>query len=319
MIETKSSGGGLLAEPSESFVASPTVAELTDRALAYLGLGYPVHLAGPAGTGKTTLAFHIAAQLGRPVSLIHGNDEFGTGDLIGKDSGYSKSTVVDNYVSSVLKTNEDFSVKWTDNRLTQACQEGHILIYDEFNRTRPEANNILLSIFEEGVLNMPKTGGEYLRVHPDFRVIMTSNPEEYAGVHKTQDALLDRVITMEASHYDEATEIAIASAKSGVNIDIATTITRIARALREQSPGKSRPTIRGSIAFSRVVATRGEPFDPADPLFRRFAWDIFASDGRGTPGFSRDEMNRMIDGITNDVTPTVKTPRRIKAKTRDAA
>ena len=27
-------------------------------------------------------------------------------------------------------------------------------------------------------------------------MIFTSNPEEYAGVHKTQDALLDRMITI---------------------------------------------------------------------------------------------------------------------------
>jgi len=45
---------------------------LAERALAYLEVGYAVHFAGAAGTGKTTLAFHVAAKLGRPVTLIHG-------------------------------------------------------------------------------------------------------------------------------------------------------------------------------------------------------------------------------------------------------
>jgi len=94
----------ILPEPSEKFVSTSHVQELTDRALAYLDVGYPVHFAGPAGTGKTTLAFHVAAKLGRPVSLIHGDDEFGGSDLIGRDAGYRKHKLVDNFIHSVLKT-----------------------------------------------------------------------------------------------------------------------------------------------------------------------------------------------------------------------
>jgi len=37
---------------------------------------------------------------------------------------------------------------WVDNRLTTACANGNTLIYDEFNRSRPEANNALLSVLE---------------------------------------------------------------------------------------------------------------------------------------------------------------------------
>jgi len=45
-------------------------------------VGYSVHFAGTAGTGKTTLAFHAAAKLGRPVILVHGDDEFGSSDWL---------------------------------------------------------------------------------------------------------------------------------------------------------------------------------------------------------------------------------------------
>jgi gas vesicle protein GvpN len=115
-------------EPSDGFVETPHIQELTERALAYLEVGYAVHFAGAAGTGKTTLAFHVAAQLGRPVILINGDDEFGSSDLIGKDAGYRKSKLIDNYIHSVLKTEENMNTLWVDNRLTTACQNGNTLI-----------------------------------------------------------------------------------------------------------------------------------------------------------------------------------------------
>jgi MoxR-like ATPase len=51
----------VLPEPSNGFVTTPFVEQITQRALTYLQVGYPIHFAGAAGTGKTTLAFHVAA------------------------------------------------------------------------------------------------------------------------------------------------------------------------------------------------------------------------------------------------------------------
>ena len=147
--------GSIALDPSNAFVSSAEVQDITDRAMAYLEAGYPVHFSGPPGTGKTTLAFHVAAQLGRPTILLHGDHEFGSSDLIGRESGYSKSRVVDNYIGSVLKFQEEGRALWIDNRITTACRLGHTIIYDEFNRSKPEANNPFLSILSEGVLNVP--------------------------------------------------------------------------------------------------------------------------------------------------------------------
>ena len=121
MIRVKNDADSILPEASEEFISTTYIRELTDHALAYLEVGYPVHFAGPAGTGKTTLAFHVAAQLDRAVTLIHGDDEFGSSDLIGKDYGYRKQKLIDNFIHSVMKTEEEVRSLWVDNRLTTAC------------------------------------------------------------------------------------------------------------------------------------------------------------------------------------------------------
>jgi nitric oxide reductase NorQ protein len=276
-IDRTANDGSLTPEASAGFVKSVSVDSISRRALAYLEGGYPVHLSGPSGTGKTTLAFHIAAQLGRPTSLIHGNDEFGSSDLVGKEAGYTRTAVVDNYISSVLKTNESVNVNYSNNRLTTACTYGHTLIYDEFNRTRPEANNILLSIFEEGILTTPdnKRGG-YLRVHPAFRAIFTSNPEEYAGVHKTQDALFDRLITIHVEPPDRETEIEIVASRSGIDIETVSPLVDFVRLLREAADGYH-PTIRAGLMIARVLSAFEQPIDLDDTIVRDVCWDVVNS------------------------------------------
>jgi gas vesicle protein GvpN len=287
-----------LPEASNGFVTTPFVEQIAVRALTYLQAGYPIHFAGAAGTGKTTVAFHVAAQLGRPVSLIHGDDDFGSSDLVGQDSGYRKHKVIDNYIHSVVKTEEEMKSLWLENRLTTACQNGDTLIYDEFNRSRPEANNPFLSIFSERILNLPKlrrSGGGYLQVHPAFRAIFTSNPEEYAGVHKTQDALMDRLITIQLEHYDRETEIQITVARSGVGPADARIIVDMVRKLRQVGVSNSRPTIRACIAIARVLTLRGVHARPEDSIFQWACRDVLNSETAKVTRDGRSFMPQKVD------------------------
>ncbi|MBI5789444.1 MAG: gas vesicle protein GvpN [Candidatus Schekmanbacteria bacterium] len=293
-------------EAGEEFVNTPYIQEITERALAYLEVGYPVHFAGPAGTGKTTLAFHVAAKRGRPVTLIHGDDEFGSSDLVGRDAGYRKHKLIDNFIHSVLKTEEEMKSLWVDNRLTMACQNGDTVIYDEFTRSRPEANNVLLSVLEEKILNLPKLrrlGEGYLQVHPKFRAIFTSNPEEYAGVHKTQDALMDRLITIQLGHYDQETGIEITMAKSGLPRSEAEVVVDVVSKLRDFGVNNHHPTIRACIAIGRILTHLGGHAQRNDPIFQRVCHDVLSMN---TAKVTHDGKSLMLQKINEIIQQSCK-------------
>jgi len=266
--------------PLPNFVETPFVQSIVERALTYIAAGFPIHFRGSSGTGKTTLALHVASKLGRPVVMIHGDEEFSTSDLVGGEYGYRMKKVIDNFIHSVLKTEEDMSRRWVDNRLTVACRYGFTLIYDEFTRSRPEANNALLSVLQEKMLDMPaaRDGEGYLRVHPEFTAIFTSNPEEYAGVYRSQDALRDRMVTLDLDHFNEETEVAITEAKSGLDRSGAEKIVRIVRDLRESGVCEFAPTIRGCIMVARALKVQNGSVDAKNGLFRQLCLDILASE-----------------------------------------
>ncbi len=267
--------------PLPDFVETKYIKDITNRTLSYIKAGFPVHFRGGSGTGKTTLAMHIAGKINRPVVIIHGDEGFTTADLVGGEYGYRIRKVVDRFVSRVLKSEEDMVKYWVDNRLTVACKYGFTLIYDEFTRSRPEANNILLPILQEKIMDFPSgRGGDsaYLKVDPAFTAIFTSNPEEYAGVHRSQDALRDRMITMDLDHFDYETEVAITQSKAKISKRSAEIIVNIVRGLRESGKSEFSPTIRGCIMIAKTLKIQGITPTSANGAFTQMCQDILASE-----------------------------------------
>ena len=291
----------IIDKDQPGFVQSDYVKRILKRAMNYMKVGFPIHLSGPAGTGKTTIAMCLAALIGRPVILVHGDDEFGTSDLIGGQYGYRRKKTVDNFIHSVMKAEESVSPEWVDNRITVACKHGFTLIYDEFTRSRPEANNVLLSILEEKILDLPAARGEgsYLRVSPDFRAIFTSNPEEYAGVYKAQDALKDRMLTIKLGHYDRETETSIVEAKSGLPRDEAARVVDIVKSLRGNGEGKHQPSIRAGIMIAKVLNATGSGLKADNSDFVDACIDVLDFDTNGFQNRPEGEVKLMIMDTIN--------------------
>lgn len=257
------------------FVDTPYLNHLIDRIMLYLKAGFPIHLRGPAGTGKTTLAFHIAKLLKQPFIIVYGCDDVEISDLIGGYLGFRQETIVDRYIRSVEKRIEYFRQDWIDGMILTACKYGYTLIYDEFTRSKPEVNNILLPILEEKIVKIHDHENErFVKVHPNFKAIFTSNPVEYSGVHKTQDALLDRIISVNLLNIDFKTEVTITAVKTGITFEEAEQIVSIITAVRNFLKGKVHPSIRGSIMIGQVIKQNKIPVDVNNKTFMEICSDI---------------------------------------------
>lgn len=282
----------------DNFVETQQVKQLTERVIRWIDIGYPTHIIGPTGCGKTTIALAVANKLGRPTLWINGDDQMTTSDLIGGYSEIETSSIRDRYIHNVIVAKDRSKYTWVDNPLTIACKYGCTLIYNEFSRAKPIANNVLLSVLEEGILELPIMFGKerYVKVHPDFNLIFTSNSIEYAGVHTPQDALLDRLVHIYMDYYDFETEVQIVTTHTGITADEAKKIVNAVREIRDRMSEEMKPGTRSAIMIGKGLRATGEY---AHEDVRQIYLDVLASKIPGSEGLSKQIP--LIDEVLQDV------------------
>ncbi|MFB5662564.1 gas vesicle protein GvpN [Alteribacillus sp. HJP-4] len=276
--ESSSSSGKKQIRNFDKFVETEEIKGLLDRSQQYLEAGYPVHFTGPAGVGKTTMALQLAKRIEQPVVLLNGNRNLSNVDLIGAFAGYTSRKFVDNYVRKVYKREDKLNEHWAPGHLLEAAQKGYTVIYDEFTRSHPETNNILLPLLEEGILPLygAKQKDSFVSVHPNFKMILTSNPEEYAGVYETQDALVDRIITISMGESDADTQTNVLMERTDISEENASLIVNFIEKIRHvcKEDKKNMPSFRTAVMIAEICKSSGITVDSKDSSFLKVCTDI---------------------------------------------
>ncbi len=280
-----------------SFCDTAEVRDIVARGMRCLGAGVPVHLCGPAGIGKTALAIRMAAEYGRPMALLTGHEGMSPQDLVGREVGHSEYSVDDKYIQSVRRKQTQRRIDWRDAMLAEAMKKGQTLIYDEVTRASPQANVVLLSVLEEGLL-VSNGGGahSYVRAHPQFRIILTSNPADYVAVNKAPDALLDRLVTFHLGGYSADTEAEIVRAATGLDGGFARRIVEIVQLLRNADREALLPSMRTSILIGKIAARSVPARDFDDGELAAIVSDV--TRGRA-PGIDHETVHEAVRSTAN--------------------
>jgi len=159
----------------------------------------PVLLTGPAGTGKTTMAMHIAKSL----------------DLEFFSMSMTKQTTV-NAIIGFISINGTY----IPSQFRQAFEHGGLFLLDEIDASDP--NTILcLNTIENGYVAFPD---KVVNKHKDFRLMATANPSTeqsiYTGRSKLDRATIDRFFEVTID-VDRNLEISLASKDDVDDITVA--------------------------------------------------------------------------------------------------
>lgn len=190
-----------------------------DEVLTLVDAGMPVLLTGEKGSGKTTVAMHVAKELKLKFFSMSMTRQTTLSHLLGFMS------VNGTYVGSQLR---------------QVAENGGCYLLDELDAG--DANVLLcLNTIENGYIAFPDG---IIELHKDFRLMSTSNPQDqhdhYVGRNKLDAATLDRFDTIDIDR-DENLE------KSLVDQDVYLHISALREVMAENNSSKTvsmRDTLR---------------------------------------------------------------------------
>jgi MoxR-like ATPase len=164
--------------------------------------GMPVLLSGVAGSGKSTMAMQIAEDLDLPFSSVSCTKQMSVNALLGFIS-----------INGV----------YIPTQFRDAFQNGKIFLLDEIDAADP---NVLLCLntIENGFISFPDG---IIKMHPDFRLIATSNPADahatYTGRSKLDFSTIDRYFHITLDR-DPELELSLTSPEIVEHADIARSI-----------------------------------------------------------------------------------------------
>jgi len=218
---------------------------------------------GPTGSGKTEGILQVAARLNWPVSVVNCS---GSTDLE-EEIGIITMQVENGQTKSVFQ----------EGAFLQAVRQGRIMLFNEFDLLKPQQAAIVNDIVEGRPLRVRSNGGEQVKPHPNFRLIVTANSNGcgdrtglYRGILQQNLATLDRFRCVLVNYPSpDIEEVIVTKASHGrLTTDVVKKMVQLANEVRRAftGDGVSEGTIAKTLSTRalcrwavRVVESFGKP------------------------------------------------------------
>ena len=137
-------------------------------------------------------------------------------------------------------------------------------------------------------------------------------------MHRSQDALRDRMITLDLDNLDYETEVAVTRTKSKLSERDSETIVKIVRGLRESGKCEFAPTVRGCIMIAKTLKVYNTSPSHSE-AFLKMCQDILASEtSRVGSKTNQSRVKEIVKGLVEKELGQIETQRKGKEVSRKA-
>jgi nitric oxide reductase NorQ protein len=173
-------------------------------------LSLPILLKGPTGCGKTRLVRHMAHRLGLPLVTVACSEDLTSQDLIGRFTLQGGDT------------------RWVDGPLTLAARHGAICYLDELVEAREDALVVIHPLSDERRELPLAARSELLFAHPDFRLVVSYNPDYRTSGKELKPSTRQRFAALELGYPPPELEAEIVHHEGGVAPALASALVQVA-------------------------------------------------------------------------------------------
>ena len=174
----------------------------------------PMMLKGPTGCGKTRFIESMVWRFGIPLITVACHEDMTASDLVGRYLLDADGTV------------------WHDGPLTLAVRHGAICYLDEIVEARQDTTVVIHPLADERRILPLEKKNEIVTAHPDFQLVISYNPGYQSVLKDLKESTKQRFGAIDFGYPELQVEAEIVAHESGVDLDLAVKLVRIAERSR---------------------------------------------------------------------------------------